>query len=83
MVPVPELLSYNNMKSRSFRSYLPFSFLIFALDLCKTIQVLEHNLKFNTFQGLTLKSIKHHTALQPLFAVIGLGMVFVGAYIVR
>jgi hypothetical protein len=34
-------------------------------------------------QGLTMKSLKHHTALQPLFVIIGAGMVFVGAYIFR
>jgi hypothetical protein len=32
---------------------------------------------------MTIKSLKHHTALQPLFIIIGAGMVFVGAYIVR
>jgi hypothetical protein len=30
-----------------------------------------------------MKSLKHHSALQPLFIIIGAGMVFVGAYIFR
>ncbi len=34
-------------------------------------------------QGLTMKSLKHHVALQPLFVIIGAGMVFVGAYVFR
>jgi hypothetical protein len=33
--------------------------------------------------GLTLASLKHHVALQPLFVIIGGGMVFVCAYIGR
>ena len=32
---------------------------------------------------MTAKSLKHHKALQPLFAIIGAGMVFVGAYLFR
>ena len=35
------------------------------------------------FQGLTLSSLKHHVALQPLFAIMGLGMIMVGAYLGR
>merc|ERR1711953_394837 len=34
-------------------------------------------------QGLSMKSLKHHVALQPLFLIMGLGMAFVGAFIVR
>lgn len=34
-------------------------------------------------QGLTLKSLKHHVALQPLFVIMGAGIIFVGAYIGR
>ena len=34
-------------------------------------------------QGMTIKSIKHHTALQPLFIIMGAGIVFVCAYIGR
>jgi hypothetical protein len=35
------------------------------------------------FQGMTLKSLKKHTALQPLFVIMGLGMTFVVAYCIR
>ena len=31
-------------------------------------------------QGTTLKSLKHHTALQPLFIIMGAGIVFVALY---
>jgi hypothetical protein len=41
----------------------------------------ENNSK--PMQGLTMKSIKHHKALQPLFVIMGAGMVFVAAYCVR
>lgn len=34
-------------------------------------------------QGLTAKSLRHHKALQPLFVIIGAGMVFVAAYCAR
>eukprot|EP00088_Acartia_fossae_P064224 TRINITY_DN789_c0_g1_i2.p1 TRINITY_DN789_c0_g1~~TRINITY_DN789_c0_g1_i2.p1 ORF type:complete len:111 (-),score=38.77 TRINITY_DN789_c0_g1_i2:588-920(-) len=34
-------------------------------------------------QGMTAKSLRHHKALQPLFVIIGAGMVFVGAYCFR
>eukprot|EP00092_Neocalanus_flemingeri_P019382 GFUD01020996.1.p1 GENE.GFUD01020996.1~~GFUD01020996.1.p1 ORF type:complete len:136 (+),score=31.62 GFUD01020996.1:63-410(+) len=34
-------------------------------------------------QGLTVKSIKHHVALQPLFIIMGAGVVFVAVYIGR
>eukprot|EP00088_Acartia_fossae_P062113 TRINITY_DN747_c0_g1_i1.p2 TRINITY_DN747_c0_g1~~TRINITY_DN747_c0_g1_i1.p2 ORF type:complete len:114 (-),score=42.09 TRINITY_DN747_c0_g1_i1:219-560(-) len=33
--------------------------------------------------GLTWKSLKHHKALQPLFLIVGGGMVFVAAYCFR
>nr|ALS05198.1 NADH dehydrogenase [Tortanus dextrilobatus] len=36
-----------------------------------------------SMQGLTIKSLKHHVALQPLFAIIGAGMIFVGSYVFR
>ena len=36
-----------------------------------------------TPQGLTVASLKHHTALQPLFAIMTVGIIFVGAYIGR
>jgi hypothetical protein len=42
---------------------------------------LENN--HTPMQGLTWKTLKHHKALQPLFVIIGAGMLFVGAYIVR
>ena len=41
------------------------------------------NNKISSLQGMTLKSIKHHTALQPLFIIMGAGIVFVCAYIGR
>jgi len=34
-------------------------------------------------QGMTMKSLKHHTALQPLFIIMGAGIVFVIAYVGR
>jgi len=40
----------------------------------------NNNLKM---QGLTMKSIKHHKALQPLFVIIAGGMLFVAAYVTR
>merc|ERR1712071_85854 len=36
-----------------------------------------------SMQGMTIKSLKHHTALQPLFIIMGAGIVFVCAYIGR
>jgi len=42
---------------------------------------LENNSPY--MQGLTMKSIKHHKALQPLFAIIAGGMIFVGVYLGR
>ena len=32
---------------------------------------------------MTWSSLKHHVSLQPLFAIMGAGMIFVGAYCVR
>jgi len=34
-------------------------------------------------QGMTVASLKHHVALQPLFVIMGVGIVFVCAYIGR
>ena len=34
-------------------------------------------------QGLTMASIKHHVALQPLFVIMGFGIVFVSLYVGR
>ena len=34
-------------------------------------------------QGLTVKTLKHHVALQPLFVIMGVGIVFVCAYVGR
>jgi len=41
----------------------------------------ENNSK--PMQGLTMASLNHLKALQPLFAIIGAGMVFVAAYCIR
>ena len=34
-------------------------------------------------QGMNVKSLKHHVALQPLFVIIGAGLIFVGSYVIR
>ena len=34
-------------------------------------------------QGMTMKSIKHHVALQPLFVIMGAGIAFVCLYVGR
>jgi len=34
-------------------------------------------------QGLSVASLKHHVALQPLFVIMGVGIVFVCAYVGR
>ena len=39
-----------------------------------------NNNPFTAMQGTTLKSLKHHTALQPLFIIMGAGIVFVALY---
>eukprot|EP00092_Neocalanus_flemingeri_P057696 GFUD01068639.1.p1 GENE.GFUD01068639.1~~GFUD01068639.1.p1 ORF type:complete len:117 (+),score=30.02 GFUD01068639.1:45-395(+) len=36
-----------------------------------------------SMQGLTVKSLKHHVALQPLFIIMGAGVLFVAAYVGR
>jgi len=41
------------------------------------------NNKLTKMQGLTLKSLRHHTALQPLAIIMVGGIIFVGAYIGR
>jgi len=37
----------------------------------------------SSMQGMTAASLKHHVALQPLFVIMGCGIVFVCAYIGR
>ena len=39
-----------------------------------------NNNPFTAMQGTTLKSLKHHTALQPLFIIMGAGIAFVALY---
>jgi len=34
-------------------------------------------------QGMTIKSLKHHTALIPLGVIMGIGMIFVVAFCIR
>ena len=34
-------------------------------------------------QGMTVASLKHHVALQPLFVIMGVGIAFVSLYIGR
>jgi len=41
------------------------------------------NNKISSLQGMTIKSLKHHVALQPLFIIMGAGVVFVAVYIGR
>merc|ERR1712058_17797 len=41
------------------------------------------NNSISSMQGLTIKSLKHHVALQPLFVIMGVGIVFVCAYVGR
>ena len=41
------------------------------------------NNDLSKMQGLSMKSLKHHVALQPLFIIMGAGIVFVAAYIGR
>eukprot|EP00092_Neocalanus_flemingeri_P019381 GFUD01020995.1.p1 GENE.GFUD01020995.1~~GFUD01020995.1.p1 ORF type:complete len:137 (+),score=30.61 GFUD01020995.1:63-413(+) len=38
------------------------------------------NNKLTSLQGMTMKSLKHHTALQPLFIIMGAGIIFVAVY---
>ena len=41
------------------------------------------NNHLSAMQGLSIKSLKHHVALQPLFVIMGVGIVFVTAYVGR
>eukprot|EP00091_Calanus_sinicus_P020023 TRINITY_DN5267_c0_g1_i2.p2 TRINITY_DN5267_c0_g1~~TRINITY_DN5267_c0_g1_i2.p2 ORF type:complete len:116 (-),score=30.20 TRINITY_DN5267_c0_g1_i2:89-436(-) len=41
------------------------------------------NNALSSMQGLTVKSLKHHVALQPLFIIMGAGVTFVCAYVGR
>ena len=38
---------------------------------------------WGSIQGLSVKSTKHHVALQPLFIIVGGGIILVAAYVVR
>lgn len=39
-----------------------------------------NNNNVKQMQGLSLKSLRHHVAIQPLFAIMAAGMAFVAAY---
>jgi len=41
---------------------------------------LQPNNDLKLMQGLSVKSLKHHVALQPLFVIMTAGIIFVGAY---
>jgi len=41
------------------------------------------NNAYTSMQGMTMKSLKHHVALQPLFVIMGVGITFVALYIGR
>ena len=43
----------------------------------------KHNNLLSSMQGLSFKSLRHHVALQPLFVIMGAGIVFVTAYVGR
>ena len=43
----------------------------------------QANNAYTSMQGMTLKSLKHHVALQPLFVIMGAGITFVALYIGR
>ena len=43
----------------------------------------QANNAYTSMQGMTLKSLKHHVALQPLFVIMGVGITFVALYIGR
>ena len=45
--------------------------------------IFQHNNHVSAMQGLTLKSLRHHVALQPLFVIMGVGITFVSLYIGR
>jgi hypothetical protein len=51
--------------------------------IASVFSVFQLNNNPSLMQGMTVKSIKHHTALQPLFIIMGAGIVFVCAYIGR
>merc|ERR1711974_169040 len=40
----------------------------------------QPNNDLRLMQGLSVKSLKHHVALQPLFIIMTAGIIFVGAY---
>jgi len=42
-----------------------------------------NNNKISLLQGMTVKSLKHHVALQPLFVIMGAGIAFVALYVGR
>ena len=44
---------------------------------------LQPNNDLRLMQGLSIKSLKHHVALQPLAIIMGVGIAFVAAYIGR
>ena len=48
-----------------------------------SIALYKINNKISSLQGMTIKSLKHHVALQPLFIIMGAGVVFVAVYIGR
>merc|ERR1712059_173758 len=63
----------------------------FAMFLSKIIRAADHpylsgkggrlmNNSVSSMRGLSIKSLKHHVALQPLFAIMGAGIVFVAVY---
>jgi len=41
------------------------------------------NNSYKSMQGLTMSSLRHHVALQPLFIIMGVGMTFVALYVGR
>ena len=43
----------------------------------------QPNNDLKLMQGLSIKSLKHHVALQPLAVIMGVGIAFVAAYIGR
>jgi len=60
--------------------------------LSKILSAAEHPYLFGkggrmknngTPQGLTIPTIKHHVALQPLFVIMGAGIIFVALYVGR
>ena len=62
--------------------------------LSKALRAIDHpylegkggrklNNELGRMQGLSIKSLRHHKALQPLFVIMGVGIVFVTAYVGR